>query len=65
MTQTEYLDKLFIDFERWRNSQGLTQQQIADELGITRSHLNKVLNKRTPPSIQLIQKLEEKCYGKR
>ena len=36
----------------------------AEELGITRSHLNKVLNKKTSPSLQLIQKLEEQCYGR-
>lgn len=64
MTQTEYLNKLFIDFEKWRANQGITQQQAAEQLNITRSHLNKVLNGRTSPSIQLIQKLEEKCYGK-
>ena len=64
MTQTEYLNKLLIDFEVWREKQGLTQKEIAEQLGITRSHLNKVLNGKTQPSLQLIQKLEETCYGK-
>ena len=64
MTQSEeYLHKLLIDFERWREDNGITQREIAADIGVTRSHLNKVLNKKTLPSLQLIQKLEEKCYG--
>ena len=64
MTQSkEYLDKLLTDFEKWRKDQGYTQKEISEELHITRSHLNKVLNKKTNPSLQLMQKLEEKCYA--
>ena len=65
MTQSgEYLNKLLRDFEKWRKDQGYTQKEISEELHITRSHLNKVLNKKTNPSLQLIQKLEEYRYGK-
>ena len=42
----------------------MIQQEAADELEITRSHLNKVINKRTTPSLKLIQDMENFCYGK-
>lgn len=35
----------------------ITQQECADLLGITRSHLNKVLNGATLPSIPLLQNM--------
>jgi len=46
-------------FELWRKSQKLTQREAAEILKITRTHLNKVLNKRTAPSIQLLDRMEE------
>ena len=46
-------------FELWRKSQDLTQREAAEILKITRTHLNKVLNKRTAPSIQLLDRMEE------
>ena len=46
-------------FELWRKSQDLTQREAAEILKITRTHLNKVLNKRTAPSIQLLKRMEE------
>ncbi len=65
MTQSAiYLDNLLIDFEKWRINHNITQKEAAEQLEITRSHLNKVLNKRTKPSLQLIEKMEEQCYGK-
>lgn len=46
-------------FELWRKNQKLTQRDAAEILKITRTHLNKVLNKRTAPSIQLLDRMEE------
>ena len=43
---------------------GMSQQEAADILEITRSHLNKVINRRTTPSIKLIQDMENFCYEK-
>jgi len=64
MTQTEdILDKLFLDFKKRIRDLGINQQIAAEQLEITRSHLNKVINKRTPPSLKLIQKIEEFCYN--
>lgn len=65
MAQTdEYLDKLFLDFYKKLDQQKINQSVAAEQLNITRSHLNKVINKRTDPSLKLIQSLEQFCYGK-
>ena len=58
MLQTS-VSKILTDFELWRKSQGLTQQEVAEKLDVTRPHLNKVLNQKTPPSIQLLEKMEK------
>ena len=63
MTQTEdILNKLFTDFKQKLKNIGMSQQEAADRLEITRSHLNKVINKRTTPSLKLIQDIENFCY---
>ena len=65
MTQTgDVLNKLFFDFKQKLKNIGMNQQEAADELKITRSHLNKVINKRTMPSLRLIKDMEEFCYKK-
>lgn len=65
MTQAEdILNKLFTDFKQKLKNVGMSQQEAADELKITRSHLNKVINKRTAPSLKLIKDIENFCYEK-
>ena len=65
MIQTaEILDQLFLDFKKKINDLGMNQQEAAKQLNVTRSHLNKVINKRTTPSLKLIQDMEIFCYGK-
>lgn len=65
MTQAEdILNKLFTDFKQKLKNMGMSQQEAADRLEITRSHLNKVINKRTTPSLKLIQNIENFCYEK-
>jgi len=61
MTPSEnYVQQLLEDFERWRKNTNYTQKEVAEQLlHITRSHLNKVLNGKTAPSLYLIQKMEE------
>ena len=41
----EILDKLFLDFKKKIDDLGMNQQEAAKQLNITRSHLNKVINK--------------------
>lgn len=65
MTQAgDILNKLFFDFKQKLKKIGMSQQEAADELKITRSHLNKVINKRTTPSLKLIKDMENFCYEK-
>ena len=65
MTQTEdTLNQLFKDFKEKIKKMEMSQQEAAERLSITRSHLNKVINKRTTPSLKLIQDMENFCYGK-
>ena len=65
MTQTEdALNQLFKDFKEKIKKMEMSQQEAAERLSITRSHLNKVINKRTTPSLKLIQDMENFCYGK-
>ena len=65
MTQTEdALNQLFKDFKEKIKKMEISQQEAAEQLSITRSHLNKVINKRTTPSLKLIQDMENFCYGK-
>ena len=61
MTQSEnYVQQLLKDFEQWRKNTNYTQKEVAEQLlHITRSHLNKVLNEKTAPSLYLIQRMEE------
>lgn len=59
-----YIEKLFTDFEKIRKQKGDTQRELAEKFNITRSHLNKVINLRTDPSVDLIKKIEEYTYGK-
>ena len=56
---TNSVKKILVDFERWRESQGKTQREISEELGITRTHYNKVVNDRTAPSLQLLDRMEK------
>ena len=52
------VNEILTQFELWRKFQGLTQREAAETLGVARTHLNKVVNKRTSPSIQLLERME-------
>lgn len=47
------------EFRRWYENHNIRQEDIAEQLGITRWHLSKVLNQRTMPSLKLLDKMEE------
>ena len=59
----ETLNNLFRDFKKKLENTGINQREAAEQLHITRSHLNKVINKRTDPSLKLIQEMEKFVYG--
>ena len=52
---TEPLPDFFTKFKQWCDTNNLRQVDAAEQLNITRSHLNKVLTERTAPSIKLLE----------
>lgn len=46
-------------FRKWYESQNIRQEDIAEQLGITRWHLSKVLNQRAMPSLKLLNTMQK------
>lgn len=46
-------------FRKWYENRNIRQEDIAEQLGVTRWHLSKVLNQRTMPSLKLLDKMEK------
>lgn len=60
MTQTyNNVKEICNNFINWIWRKGYTQQEVAKILNISRSHLNKVINGKTNPSIYLLEKIEQ------
>lgn len=59
----QLINELLIRAERWRIKHNMLQYEMAEELGVSREHYNKVIKHKTLPSIQLLMKIEEICYG--
>lgn len=60
MTQTyNNIKEICDNFINWMRIKGYTQQEVAKILNISRSHLNKVINGKTNPSIYLLEKIEK------
>lgn len=55
----EIIDK----FKLYMNKMGWTQGKAAEEISISRTHLNKVLNGREVPSMALLMRMEERMNG--
>lgn len=47
------------EFRKWYENRNIRQEDIAEQLGVTRWHLSKVLNQRTMPSIKLLSAMEK------
>lgn len=66
MPKTQQLiSELLIHTEQWRIKHNMLQYEMAEELGVSKEHYNKVIKHKTLPSIQLLMKIEEICYGER
>ena len=50
-------------FKEYMNKMEWTQGKAAEEIHISRTHLNKVLNGREIPSMALLMRMEEKMNG--
>lgn len=55
----EIIDK----FKLYMNKRGWTQGKAAEEVHISRTHLNKVLNGREVPSMALLKRMEDTMNG--
>lgn len=55
----EIIDK----FKLYMNKMGWTQGKAAEEIHISRTHLNKVLNGREVPSMALLKRMEDTMNG--
>jgi transcriptional regulator with XRE-family HTH domain len=53
----QIIEQTRTQFYAWLKSHKITQEFAAEQLDVSRSHLNKVLNGTTPPSIYLLQKM--------
>lgn len=59
-----YLIQEIIDrFKEFMDKMGWTQGEAAEEIHISRTHLNKVLNGREVPSMALLMRMEERMNG--
>ena len=59
-----YLIQEIIDrFKEYMNTMGWTQGRAAEEIKISRTHLNKVLNGREIPSMALLKRMEDAMNG--
>lgn len=59
-TLNEMISQIRLNFYTWLKKHNITQEEAAKMLGVSRSHLNKVLNGSANPSINLINKMS-KC----
>lgn len=63
------IDSFLNNFELFLIQQKITITSAAEDIGITRSHLSKVIHKKTSPSVELLEKMENfmkqgDIYGK-
>lgn len=52
------IDSFLSQFIVYLREQGVTITEAANQIGITRSHLSKVIHQKTSPSIELLEKME-------
>ena len=52
------IDSFLSQFIVYLREQGITVTEAANQIGITRSHLSKVIHQKTSPSIELLEKME-------
>lgn len=53
------IPNFLLEFRKWYENRNIRQEDIAEQLGVTRWHLSKVLNQHTMPSLKLLDKMEE------
>lgn len=54
------IDAIIDKYIRFMHKTYTTQKDAAEDLNISRSHLNKIINKRDVPSLSLLRRMELK-----
>lgn len=57
------IERLIKDFKAFIEASGKPQYQVAEEIGLSKFHLNRVINGKTRPSVDLVEKIYEYMYG--
>lgn len=57
------IQNIIDEFKLYMKEMGWTQGEAAEEIQISRTHLNKVLNGREMPSMALLKRMEDKMNG--
>ena len=52
------IDSFLSQFIVYLRERGITVTEAANQIGITRSHLSKVIHQKTSPSIELLERME-------
>ena len=52
------IDSFLSQFIVYLRERDITVTEAANQIGITRSHLSKVIHQKTSPSIELLEKME-------
>lgn len=52
------IDSFLSQFIVYLRERGITVTEAANQIGITRSHLSKVIHQKTSPSIELLKRME-------
>lgn len=52
------IDSFLSQFIVYLREQDITVTEAANQIGITRSHLSKVIHQKTSPSIELLEKMD-------
>lgn len=51
------ISTFLFNFRKWYENRNMRQEEVADQLNITKWHLSKVLNERTTPSVKLLESM--------
>ena len=57
------LSSFFTDFDFLKDSNGLTQKDVADKMGTTQSAISRIASMKTNPSYKQLQKMAEAVGG--
>ena len=58
------IEEIIAKYKKFMEQHYPNQGAAAEDLGISRSHLNKIINRRDNPSTTLLIKMEEVMEGK-